>query len=66
MQCQLLDRTQSLVRNRPPSLTLEQIANEANLNHNWLKAFAAARYPNPRVKQVVALYEYLAGKQLDL
>lgn len=55
-----------MVRNRPPSMTLQQIANDTRLNHNWLKAFTMARYPNPRVKEVVTLYEYLAGKPLDL
>lgn len=66
MQCILLERTLTLVRNRPPSLTLEQIANDANLNHNWVKAFAMARYPNPRVREVERLYTYLSGKQLEL
>lgn len=66
MQCHLLERTLFLVRNRPPSLTLEQIANDANINHNWLKAFAMARYSNPRVREVERLYVHLSGKQLDL
>ncbi len=66
MQCQLLERTLFLVRNRPASLTLEQIAKDTTINHNWLKAFSMARYGNPRVKEVERLYVYLSGKQLDL
>lgn len=64
MQCKLRAHTLGLVRNRPPSLTLKQIANDTGLNHNWLKAFVCERYTNPGVNDVEKLYGYLAGKPL--
>lgn len=63
MSQSLLERTLHLVRNRPPSLTLEQLANEAGVNHNWLKAFILERYPNPRIREVEKLHAFLSSKR---
>lgn len=55
----MLDRTLQLVRERPRTLTYEQIANDTGLKVSWLEALASGRIPDPGVRKVETLYAYL-------
>lgn len=66
MQCKLRPRALELVRNRPPSMTLKQLAQEAGVNLDWLKSFSSNRMKTPTVDNVERVYTYLSGKELEL
>lgn len=66
MYGELHSRTLALVRDRPASLTLKQIATDTAIDHNWLKAFAAERITSPGVNKVEALYNYLTKGKLHV
>lgn len=61
----LLERTQYLVRNRPATLSLDDIARETKLSRAWLKHFVAGNIAGPDVCKVECLYVYLAKKPLN-
>jgi len=66
MRYELPERALDLVRNRPPSMTLEKIAENTGINHNWLKAFTSGRIIEPGAAKTWTLYCFLSGKQHDL
>jgi len=66
MRYELRDRALDLVRNRPPSMTLENIAQATGINHNWLKKFSADLITEPGVNRVWTVYCFLSGKQHEL
>jgi hypothetical protein len=60
----LLDCVQSLVRERPASLQIQELAKEIGVTPVWLGGFANGRYPNPSAIVIERLYVRLTGKQL--
>jgi hypothetical protein len=61
----LRHQTFNLLRNRPASITLDQIANEAGLSKTWVKSFhIRGDKRSASVDNVATLYEYLTGKSL--
>lgn len=64
--CQLLIKTQELLKNRPRTLTLEQVAVDTGLSIEWLGPFGREKIDDPSVRKVVTLYEYLSGRKLEV
>lgn len=64
--CKLLDRTLELVRNRPVTLTYEELAKRTGLNVYWIRLFARGKIDNPGVVHVCRLYEFLAQAELKV
>ncbi len=56
----MLDKTLKLVRERPRTLTYDQIASDTGLKVSWLEAFAGGRIPDPGVRKVETLFAYLS------
>lgn len=56
----LLDRTRNLLGKTPEKLT--HIAKNSGLGYEWLKKFKMDAIPNPGVRNVQQLHDYLAGK----
>jgi hypothetical protein len=57
----LLNRTHELLKNRG-RLTLVQISEESRLDYSWLNKFSQGRIPNPGVRFVQTLHDYLAPR----
>lgn len=66
MLCSLHERTLHLLAHRPRNLTYEKIAEDIGINVFWIRAFARQKNDDPGVNKVQSLYEYLAGKSLDV
>ena len=62
---QLHTRTLQLVKNRPRTLTLEQIKTDTGLSLAWLKAFSQGLTPDPGVNKVELLFIYLMKATLS-
>lgn len=60
----LASHTVSLLRNRPRSVTLEQVAEGAQVKKSWLSALLAGDFDDPSANRIQRLYEYLAEKPL--
>jgi hypothetical protein len=60
MQSDLYQRTLSLVRNRPPHITLKLIGRETNISEDWLKSFSCGRANNPSSVRLELLFKYLS------
>ena len=54
-----LDKTRTLLINRPASLTIEQIAQEIDVSAAWLRLFARNKGGEPGIKKTEKLYEFL-------
>ena len=57
----LLERTQYLVNNAPRHITYTIMAKEIGCSIAWISRFAANNIPDPGVKLVQALHDYLDG-----
>jgi hypothetical protein len=66
MSSKLHESALDLVRNRPPSLTLAQIAEGAGVSLDWLKSYATGRVASPGVDNVEKVWTFLSGKELGL
>lgn len=62
--CSLLARTRHLLRTTP--YTYLQIYEATELSPNWLSLVATNRIASPNVNSVQKLYEFLAGRQLQV
>lgn len=61
----LLGQTLALLRNRPATLSLAQIARDTELNYEWLKKLSYGHIPDPGVTKVERLHGYLARAASD-
>jgi len=61
MQDGLLDRTKTLLREC--ELSLPEIATRSKLGYEWLKKFAADDIPDPGVKRIQQLHDFLVSHQ---
>jgi predicted transcriptional regulator len=57
----LLDRTKKLLSEC--DLSLPVLAGRAGVGYEWLKKFASGDVPDPRVKRLQKLHDYLARQQ---
>lgn len=58
-------KTFELLKNRPASVTLAEVAERANLPITWVRSFHLKGNKNgANVDKVQALYQYLTGKSL--
>ena len=63
MERPLLQKTRELLENCELGLT--EIANMSGLGYEWLKKFKAEQIPDPGVKRVETLYNFLAARRVD-
>lgn len=56
--------TVTLLRNRPHSLTLADVAEGSKLTKSWLSALLSGQISNPSADKVQDLYEFLSKKPL--
>lgn len=60
----LLACVQKLVRDRPASLSQEQLAQEVGCSRAWLSSFSTGNMPGVSAQLIEKIYVRLAGKQL--
>jgi hypothetical protein len=58
----LHSNTLELLRTRPRTLTLEQIARDTGIELGWLSKFGSNKIGDPSVNRVEALRNYLLSK----
>lgn len=58
----LLARTQQLVKDAPRHVTYTMMAAATGVSVAWISRFADDKIPDPGVRRVQALHDYLAGK----
>lgn len=58
----LLERTRVLLEAAPRSLHAKEIASAAGVSQAWLSRFKTGKIPNPGVRQVQAIYDYLSAR----
>lgn len=66
LPCPLLDRTNALLKARSRNLTLDLISQDTQIPLHWLESFSRGLSKSPTVRNVVCLYEYLSGRQINL
>lgn len=57
----LYDRTLSLVRNAPRSITYTEMSKGSGLSVTWISRFADGKFDDPGVKKVQSLHDYLSN-----
>ena len=57
-------KTVELLKNRPRTLTLEQIAADTKIDIAWLWKFSAGKIKGPSVNRVEVLRNYLLSKSV--
>ena len=62
----LLDRTRELLADRRRTLTLRMISEDTGLSYAFLYHLSADNASDYGVRKVQTLYEYLAGRSLDV
>lgn len=58
----LLERTRSLLKHKPSTLTYSAIAKATGVSIAWISRFADDKIPNPGVNQVQAIFDYMTGR----
>jgi hypothetical protein len=60
----LLERTKALLRDAlaEDGVTIPQLAEKSGLGYEWLKKFAAGDIPDPRIKRLQCLHDFLARR----
>ena len=61
----LLDETLLLLRNRPVTLELKQIAQAIDVSPNWLSMLNKGNIDNPGIVGIQKLHDYLVSKQKE-
>jgi hypothetical protein len=64
MKTSLKERTQALVRDRPRTVTIADLAEATGLKPRWIQAFVSDQHGSFCVDKVETLYVYLAGREL--
>lgn len=60
----LTAHTLALLRDRPRSTTLDQVAAGAGVTKSWLQAWICGQISTPSADKVQAIYEFLTKKPL--
>lgn len=55
----LYEQTFKLIQDRPARISLQDIANETDLNYSWLCKFHAGTITNPTYNNLQSLHDYL-------
>lgn len=58
----LLSRTMRLLRDRPQSLPLTQVARDSGVGYEWLKKLYYGHIPDPGVNKIERLHAYLTAQ----
>lgn len=61
----LLDETLILLKNRPVTLELKQIAKAIDVSPNWLSMLVNNKIDNPGVVSIQKLHDYLVSKKKE-
>ena len=61
----LLDETLFLLKNRPVTLELKQIAQAINVSPNWLSMLNNGKIENPGIVYIQKLHDYLVSKKKE-
>lgn len=59
------DAVVKLLRERPATLKLKQVAEDTTIPEGWLKRLNQQRIDAPDPNRLETLYEYLTGKKLE-
>lgn len=54
--------THDLLKKRPPTITLVQIAEDLDLSYSWICKLSSGNLKNPSYQKLQALHDYLAKK----
>lgn len=60
----IVEITAALLRERPRSVTLREIACAIDETESWLRKFSSGQIAAPSAVRVQKLYEHLSGKRL--
>ena len=60
------EKTLKLLRDRPASMNLKEVAEGSGLNEAWIRSFHQGKVNNPSVVFIEILYEFLAKKSLKI
>jgi len=52
--------THKLLKNRPPGVSLQDIADAVGLSYSWVCKFSGGSLENPSYKKLQALHDYLS------
>lgn len=58
----LLERTRTLLKCKPSTLTYSAIAKSTGVSVAWISRFADDKIPNPGVNQVQAIFDYMTER----
>lgn len=61
----LLDETIILLKNRPVTITLRQIAKDLKVSPNWLSLLVNNEIDNPGIVGIQKLHDYLLNKKRE-
>lgn len=62
----LREKTLYLLRNRPSTINLKDVAEGSGLTESWIKSFHLGNLKHPSVVHIETLYEFLTKKQLKV
>jgi hypothetical protein len=62
----LINRTRELLLNRPRTKTIKMIADDTGLNEFYLRQLCTGKGRDSTSGRVIALYQYLSGKKLEI
>ncbi len=66
MQSRLVEETIRLLESRPYTLTLRAISEKTEIPQGWLKRLQQKKMIEPSCPRIERLYEFLAGKSLQV
>lgn len=59
------EHVRELVKQRPCTMTVEELAFQADVSESWITTFLAGKIKNPGVNQMVVLYDLLSPEPLS-
>jgi hypothetical protein len=62
----VLARVQMLVRERPATILIKDLARDVQVSPKWLGDFANGKFDNPSIKVLERLHLRLTGKPMQL
>jgi hypothetical protein len=65
MKSKLHETTLKMLRDRPSTLSMREIAEETGLGYDWLRSLNSGRIPSPGILKIERLYEYLSSRQSE-
>lgn len=62
----LRDKTLQLLKERPSTVNLKDVAKGSGLTEAWIKSFHLGKFKHPSVVHVETLYEHLTKRSLKV